>query len=241
MSVEITNTQEVKKEEKQEIPQAEQKDPNKRTKIFMGLLITLIVLFVAVILIRGAYKGPQQETLEYNYFNFTEEGGLWKTTIQRGNQPYEILLRFNPEQVEDVAFKGGVTRDFFNGPIYITFDPTSDGEQMKYLALGGAELSLNVVRALGIEVIAACTKNETEACIDRPIMNCGDNASVIEMRTGPTEVQMNNTCVVVQGEGFGVLRSIDRILYHWYGIINPLDAEFDELFNQTIDFFRNQS
>jgi len=215
---------------------------NKETKVFIAALSIIVILFIGSILFLWDTTPLPEQVVEYNYFTFEEEGGLWKTTLTRGNQAYEVHLRFNPEQVEDTTFNGSTSRAFFEPPIHITFDPDAHPDDMKYLALGGAELSLNIVKALGLEVRAACTKNITDACIDRPILTCdAKNTSVIQMKIGtPAGVYQKDRCIIVQGEGFDLLKSIDRLLYHWYGIINPIDTEFNQQFNQSIEQYRER-
>lgn len=215
---------------------------NKETKIFTIALVVIALLFIGSIMFLWDTAPPPEQVIEYNYFTFEQEGGLWKTTLTRGNQPYEIHLRFNPQQVERVVLNGSTTRAFFQPPIHITFDPDEHPDNMKYLALGGAELSLNIVKALGIDVKAACTKNLTDACIDRPILTCENkNTSIIHMRIGePAGVYQQGRCIIVQGTEFDLLKSIDRLLYHWYGIINPRDIAFNQQFNQSIEQYRER-
>ena len=166
-------------------------------------------------------KGKQPETnkVEYNYFTFEELGGLWETNIELRDQTYRAAFRFNPTQVEDVTVVGGFT-GFKKTPIYITFDPEADKEEYKYLALAASELTLNVVRALNFTVEAACTKNLTEACANRPIVTCQDNASVIYLvPKAPTQVTLDGDCMTLSGHEFDLLKSVDRILFQWYKIM----------------------
>ena len=69
--------------------------------------------------------------------------------------------------------------------------------------------------------VAACTKQETEGCIDRPIIDCtAQNASVIYLRdAAPTRIILNGNCMTVQGEKEELLRATDRVLLRWYKIL----------------------
>ena len=80
---------------------------------------------------------------------------------------------------------------------------------------------MHLVRALNISVIAACTKNETDACIDRPIVTCDDpEKSVIYLASKPpTQVVLDSNCVELWGHEFDLLKSVDRLLFRWYEIM----------------------
>jgi len=190
----------------------------KHTLYFMviGGVVFLAILWLLLV---GLKSETPKTIVEYNYFTFEEIGGLWQTTINLEDQLYVGVFRFNPEQVKDLEISGDSSR--LSQPIYITFDPDSDEEQFKYLALATAELSLHLIRAFDVSVIAACTKNETDACIDRPIVNCGDpDKSVIYLvAKPPTQVALSDKCVALWGHNFDLLKSVDRFLFRWYKIM----------------------
>ena len=203
--------------------QREEKEENfklsKETKYFV--LITVIALAVVLfVLISWSKSQPLFETVEYNYFTFKKIGGLWQTELELDNQLYEAVFRFNPKQVETVPVSGQFT-GFNATPVYITFDPNTKKEQFSYLALATSEITLNLIRALNQTVEAACTKNETDVCIERPIVTCDDTEkSVIYLKAeGDAGIQLNNHCVTLTGENFELLRSSDRLLYQWYHIM----------------------
>ncbi len=194
-------------------------DTKKPTAIFIIVGVVALVAVLGFILFGMKKEKSQSSAFEYNYFKFEEVGGLWQTNIQLGNQVYEGAFRFNPKQVEDVYISGN-----FSGlasPIYITFDPDAGKEQFKYLALASSELTLHVVRGLNFTVVGACTKNETDACIDRPIVTCADtDKSVIYLKSEtPAQITLSNHCVVLTGNEFDLLKSVDRLLFQWYKIM----------------------
>ncbi len=200
--------------------ESENPDTKKPTKYF--LIIAGVVLLVILIFLLFGFRRekPAANTVSYNYFTFEEVGGLWQTNIQLGGQLYEALFRFNPEQVQDVYVSGNFS-GFRNQPVYITFDPDSDDEQFKYLALAASELSLHLVRALNVTIEAACTKNITDVCADRAIVTCADaDKSVMYLvALSPTQITLGNSCVTLNGEGMELLKSVDRLLFQWYKII----------------------
>jgi len=201
----------------------EDADPEtkKATSYFMliGGIVLIAILAVILFGLKGEEPSTGPKTVEYDYFTFEEIGGMWQTNIQLDSQMYEAIFRFNPEQVKDVYITGDFA-GFSNKPIYITFDPDSDDEQFKYLALASSELSLNLIRALNFSVIAACTKNMSDACVDRPVVTCADDKNVIYLvAKAPTQITLNNRCVTLSGDGFELLKSVDRVLFQWYKIM----------------------
>lgn len=164
---------------------------------------------------------PVVQKVEYNYFTFYNVSGFWDVDIKLGEQVYRGTFRFNPLEIENVSINGSLSKSFNTPPVFITFDPTSNPDSFKYQALAVTELSLNLVRALNVSVEGACTKNETDACVDRPIVSCDTlNASVIYVvPEGEPKIVLNNRCVTLYGSEFGLVKSADRLIYQWYKIM----------------------
>ncbi|OYT31283.1 hypothetical protein B6U93_03865 [Candidatus Woesearchaeota archaeon ex4484_78] len=222
--------EEQKKEQKQDktektpikIKDIEPEQPtlNTSTKKFIAITSIIMLAILLTILLWPKNTTPKTETITYNNFEFQKIGNLWKTTVQVGPQQYELILRYNPKQVENVSVKGKAAR-FKEPPIYITFNPEEEQDNMKYLALAGAELSQSITRALGKEVKPACTQNTTYYCHNISIVKCGEeNKSVIYITAKePTQIQLTENCITLQGKGMDLLRSVDLLLYRYYGII----------------------
>ncbi len=194
--------------------------PNKATIYFTVIFLVISIAFVGYVFFGYEPEPPKPESIEYNHFEFYHIGGLWETAIQLDTQVYDAIFRFNPDQVQDVAVKG--TLGDFGQPVYITFDPVqNDTNAYKYLALASSELSLHIIRALEKEVIAACTNNETDACIERPIVTCDDtDKNVIYLKTdAPPRITLDGTCITLQGKDMDLLKSADRLLFQWYKIM----------------------
>lgn len=190
--------------------------PSKYFIVIGGAIFALVLLFFIFGLKKPEVK---RNVVEYNYFKFEEVGNMWQTNVKLESQLYEAIFRFNPKQVENVSVVGNFS-GFRKSPIYITFDPDVDSDKFKYLALAATELSLHIVRALNYTVEAACTKNVSEACFNRSVVNCGDDASVIYLvADAPARISLNGSCVTLSGEGFDLLRSVDRLLFQWYKIM----------------------
>lgn len=202
----------------------QQRDPekfDKSTKKLFFITLTLIVLIILFIVFGSKYLYFKQKPkiLMYNEFEFEFIDGRWYTQWQSGNNIYQIPLKYNPFEVENVPIKGSLNPEFNDKPIiYIAIDPSVNN---KYLTLAVSELSLNLVRALGKEIEAACIKDDPAVCANRTITNCEDkqNAVVLFQMEGDSEIFAKDNCVVLKGEDLNVMKSTDKFLYKWYGII----------------------
>ena len=128
-------------------------------------------------------------------------------------------MHFGPRDLEEVPVIGNLDKSFEKQETYITFDPLS--QDMQYVALASAELSINLVKGFGIIPIAACIKQETEACKDRPIVTCDnkDKAVIFIKRANQTAVQLKENCIILQGQGKELVKAVDRFLYDQYNIM----------------------
>ncbi|PIN76022.1 hypothetical protein COV18_01200 [Candidatus Woesearchaeota archaeon CG10_big_fil_rev_8_21_14_0_10_37_12] len=205
----------------EEDEQQEEYKASKQTIIFSVVAGVVLLVVIGFLFFGFDDSAPTLPTVEYNYFKFEQIGGMWQTTIELDDQPYEAPFRFNPEQVQDVPVVGKFS-GFVKMPVYITFDPESEYDDFKYLALGVSELTLHMVRALNVSVEAACTKNVTDACVDRPIVTCGDfGKSVIYLHTSnETLVNLSNHCITLSGPELDLLKPVDRLLFQWYKIMS---------------------
>jgi len=206
---------------------APEKEPT--NMIFILTLAIIGVLIIGIFVIAAfnddrVPERPKGQVIEYNNFEFEFYDGLWWGLWARDDIEYILSLRYNPVQTLNVSIEGRISETFERDTIYVTFDPTK--EKQAYVALAAAELSLNLARAIGVDVIAACTMNETEACANRPIVTCdSENISVIhiEETEGPANVILEGDCITLQGKELELVRSVDRMVYTFYGIITSLD------------------
>ncbi len=218
--------------EKEHSPKKEEKRVLKNKTVF--LVIAAIILFFVIFFAVRHFMQPDdynpfelpegEEELSYNGFRFVKIEGLWYTQWQREENLYTIPLRFNPVDAEKVPTEGTLDVELFNKmqDIYITFDLSEEeGKNFTMLALASTELSQNLVKAIQRNPIAACTNNESDACRERPIIDCNtEGVPVILIREqSPTKVILDGGCMTLQGEGMDLLRAVDKVLYQWYGII----------------------
>jgi len=213
---------------KQDTPQSADEDDQKGTS--KVVLVIVLVILAFAIFFGGSYfynkyaNRPDVviERVTYNEFEFLFYNDLWNFQWQRGNDLFDIHLRFNPYDAETVTvIEVSPFNNFTTDKVYIAFDPL--GNNSEYLPLAVGEFALSLKRVFGKDPIASCTRNETEPCHSREIITCDNtNESVVILQEiNDTKVIIDDNCLTVQGSGLELLRAIDRVLYQWYGIINP--------------------
>lgn len=195
---------------------------------FIAAIVVLTLIFFGLGVLLN--KSKEAETVSYNNFEFVKGvNGFWKVEVvvstPEGNKLYNLETRYNPTELEGISVDKGVM-DFFKdadgkdiNAIYLTISPNSNNNSA--LALAGYDLSLNLARVFGVSIEAACTANLTDACHDRPIINCNDTYPVIYLKDYPIEqiTYEPHRCIVISGKDVGMVKSVDRLLFQWYGIM----------------------
>lgn len=182
-------------------------------------IIVIIALFLIFFITSKIVAQSKYETTEYNFFEFVKIDNIWYTEWQKDDVLYTLSFRNSPHEVEQLPIVGKLNESFNRPEAYITFNPEEGN--FSVLALAAGELSLNMFRALKVKPIAACMNNATKVCEDLPIVRCGDTGtSVIHIvDKGDPGIVLRGDCIILQGEGMDLLKSVDRLLYQWYGII----------------------
>ena len=185
------------------------------------IVIGLVLFFFSVLIGARLFFNPvpEAETIIYNNFEFTKVGGLWFTKWQKGNELFQVPLRFNPLEVDDVEITGKLAADFSSPGLFITFDPTSQ-EEYAHTALAASEISSNLATVFDVHPQPACTK-EHESCTNFSIVTCesDDKAVIFLNETGEAAIIMKGNCITLQGKDFELLKATDRLIYQWYGIM----------------------
>ena len=191
-----------------------------RSAVFLAASIAAIAIILLLLMLPGEKGGPQAIT--YNGFEFTNVDGLWRTAWERDGQPYELDFRFNPAEVADIPVEGKTDVRFQHQSVFITFDPSENKtSETSYVALAAVEISRKLVDPFERDVIAACTKNETQACASRPIITCDStDSSVIYLKQhDEAKIILEGNCVTLQGRNNDLVRAADRALFEWLGIM----------------------
>jgi len=234
--MEETNTQINEQSESEASKKEDSKEDSKKLLILIGIVLVAFVLFFIgfnifspddqkVITIEDLHKMNLNGELKedqgylYNGFSFVKHSNLWNTKILRDDTEFDLNLHYGPREVEDIQIKGNGELD--KSEIYIAFDFSNESKPMGNLALAGAELSLSLAKGLNIVPIAACINDQSETCIDRPIVGCEDNDKdiIILLEQDPTDIIFKDNCVTISGKEKNIIKAVDRFLLRWYGIV----------------------
>jgi hypothetical protein len=215
----------------------EEADDSSKDLYFYVILGVIILAFGGFILFQKLYTPPapptitelhqsniegkidEEEGYTYNGYSFILFDGLWYTEIVLGDQAYKIPLHFGPRHTKDIAIKGELSEAFNDGPdIYVTINPI-DTEQ-DYIALAATELASNMATAIRRKPVGACDRNETDMCSFRPIVTCetADHAMIYLLEEPGPEIEFKGICMILRGEGFDLVKAVDRLLLGWYGV-----------------------
>jgi hypothetical protein len=171
---------------------------------------------------RRNIEGEESEiNYMYNGFSFVYLDNLWYTQIKRKDDAIiDVPLHFSPKDLEEVPITGTLDKRFYQEEIYITFDPDETG--LTYVALSTAELSLNLAKGIEVMPIASCSKNETDACKDRPIVNCDDKEKAIvyfKKGDGEGRIRLRGNCVELIGDEWEIVKATNRFLFYLYHVM----------------------
>ena len=229
----------------QEELKAVPKEKKKKVKVassgdsrFYVVIGVVVILFIALILVILFLKGRTPVTLDdyhdlnlqgkldpedgyvYNGFSFVKVRNTRYTRLKRENtgQSYHVEVRYGPRDIEEVPISGDYLSLLTFNNTFVTFDPA--GKDFSHVALAAADLSMNMVRVFNMTPFAACTKNETAACVGRPIVHCGGSAPTIFIKEDPIPaVVAKGRCITIQGTDFDLVKAANRLLMAWYGIM----------------------
>ena len=189
-----------------------------KSSIILGIaIVAMIAGFLLLLQLNAMESTENEEDLRFELVN-----GFWQTQISRGSQEYILQFRYLPSEVKEVSLEGDVDERFQNQEVYITIDPSEErNANLSQMAIAAIELSRKLTDPFYREVVAACTRNETETCSEKPIVTCENkNLSVIYLKNDPeAKVIASENCVTIQGQGEGIVKAATRALYQWLGIM----------------------
>ena len=172
------------------------------------------------------FKGKLKKDQGYLYdkvYSFVKFDGLWYAQLvsPKGTRLYNIQFRYGPREVDNINIEGMLNTNLLNNATeyYVTFNPT--GQNFSAMALAAGDFNTHMTNIFFKQPIAACDKNETLACANRPIITC-DNTDKLVLyvkEANNSKVYFDDNCIVVEGNGFDLVKGIDRVLYDLYGII----------------------
>ncbi len=221
---------------------ADAEEPKKSSEKTLLISIAVIVLLFIAIFAYTAISKQEPKTLEelhvlnlkgklkpeqgYTYkgaYSFITFDNLWYTqlTSPKGTKIYSLALRYSPKDLKDIVIEGNLNAEFFNNQseFFVTFNPA--GKDFSSIGLAVADFNTHMSKVFEKKPIAACDRNETEPCKTRPIVTC-DNADKLVLYIKESErlrAYYNDNCIVVEGNGFDLVKGVDRILYNLYNIM----------------------
>ncbi|MBI2659927.1 hypothetical protein HYX07_02100 [Candidatus Woesearchaeota archaeon] len=228
-------------EKMQEIHRQEQQEPKKSDKTLIIAIAAIVLLFAAVVAFSIFYKQepktleelhvenlkgklkPEQGYVYKGVYSFVTLDGLWYTqlTSPKGSRIYSLALRYSPKDLKDIVIEGNMDTGFFDSKpeFFVTFNPT--GKEFSFIGLAVADFNTHMSKVFEKNPIAACDRNETEPCQNRPIVTCEDKDKLVlyVKESDKFRAYYNENCIVVEGKGLDLVKGVDRILYNLYGIM----------------------
>jgi hypothetical protein len=239
---EESEVEENPEEEPKNIEEVGKEESKKSDKILIFLILGLVLIFVIFFSYRIFTQDEQPETLdEYHLLNlkgkldsdlgylyddihsFVFFDGLWYMQLQSpgGTRLYNMALRYGPIDLEDIKIKGRLDSELFDDAVdyYVTFNPT--GNDFSHVALAVGDFNSHMTNIFFKNPIAACDRNETLTCSVRPIITCDNTDKVVlyVKEANETDVYYDGNCIVVEGNGFDLVRGVDRVLFNLYDIM----------------------
>ena len=242
---------EKKKHEIESMPEKEKvqeeiKEESHETKLksdrILVIGIILLVLFFALVFGYAYFNKKSPQTLDelhalnlkgklnadqgfmyQGVYSFVKFDNLWYTQFKspKGSRLYNVQFRFSPKEVEDIAIHGKLNSSIFDNATsyYATFDPK--GNDFSHVALAVGDFNQHMTNIFFKQPIAACDKNGTFDCKNRPIITCDNTQELVlyVKESNKSDVYYDNNCIVVEGKGFDLVKEIDRVLYDFYEII----------------------
>lgn len=226
----------------EELHKEPEEEPKKSSDKGLIIAIAAIVLLFIAVLAFSIFNKEQPKTLEdmhvlnlkgklkpeqgYVYkgvYSFVILDGLWYTqlTSPKGSKIYSLALRYSPKDLKDIAIEGDLDTAFFDSKpeFFVTFNPT--GKEFSFIGLAVADFNTHMSKVFEKNPIAACDRNETEPCKNRPIVTCGDKDKLVlyVRESGKFRAYYNDNCIVVEGKGLDLVKGVDRVLYNLYNIM----------------------
>ncbi|MBI2107796.1 hypothetical protein HYU10_04035 [Candidatus Woesearchaeota archaeon] len=167
---------------------------------------------------------PEQGYVYKGIYSFINLDGFWFTQIksQTGKTIYDLSMRYSPRELENISLNGALNDTLFNEAkeYYVTFNP--NGSDFSHIAVAAGDFNTHMLNAFAKAPIAACDRNDSDACAGRPVITCENTKDMIVLYIKEDEdfgVNYDGNCILVEGNGFDVVRGVDRILYNFYGMM----------------------
>ena len=216
-----------------------EEDKKSEEKPKVNSTLTLIVLAVvlcggmlAVVFVPKYMHKAELQNDKYNNFEFARQGDNWYTAVNKGGQPYQILMYYHPRDLEDIVVDSTVRDRFFalkdnNGSIFITLDP--DGSDNKIVVAGVEIAKVTGTRfgLLDVPTRSAFIKAPANASANTPtpIKTCKDangTTMVIWLTLSDKNlVSAEGNCIILEAKSYNdTVKVADRLVYQLFGIMS---------------------
>ena len=215
-------------------------EPGKKDRILFYALVIVLVLGVSIFLLPTLFiskplsldelhqknvndKLDKNEGYLYNGHSFVFYDGLWYGLIAAPDlgKVFSIPFHYGPREVAEIIPDGKFNGTIFNSyqSFFMTFDPLD--EDLQYIAGSIGETNGVLINAFGKNVVGACSKNTTDACHERPIVDCDSTPTpvIYFLSENATSVVYDGNCAIISGNDKEIFRATDRMLFDILGII----------------------
>src|SRR4030043_2401722 len=241
MSKQEVKKREKKKEESVKLKEGKvEKKEEKETEEVKPIATWKFVLICAIIaiIILGAFLIPRYlrnaefNRNKYNNFEFAKTSdGFWYTSVEKGDQPFQIPFYYHPRELEDIPVEAFLSGKFFemrdnNGSIYITLDPDYNSTAV----IAGVEIAKITGTKYGILNVptkSAFIKEPSNTATETgtPIITCADannRTRVVWLTLSDANIAYSyGYCVILRAKSYDdMIRVADRTMYHLLGIMN---------------------
>jgi len=229
-------------EEVHEEKEEKEKQPKLRSDVILIIgAISLVVLFVVLfnyrtftqdkpqtidelheLNLQGKLK-PDQGFIHNDVYSFVILDDVWYTQLQSrtGKTLYNMNFRYSPRDLEDIEIKGKLDVDKFNDATqyYATFNPL--GNDFTYVRLARLDYAAQMIKVFQKTPISACDRNETTICFNIPIITCENTEEIVVYfnESDDLSVEYKDNCIIISGNGFDLVKGVDRVLYNLYGLM----------------------
>lgn len=206
------------------------KEVLERKKRRNQLIVGLILVAIMILSTAGyAIEREKSESFSYNGFEFTSAQIGWQII----NQPFNLVTRFLPQDVENISLAGYWSADDFAGQ-EVYFIAYTEEEK---IAASEIARNLQFKRAQ-----YACLEEDADlaVCQDLPIKTCSDavisinqasykdkadNETASLQEAGQEEagiearIYKKDSCIMIEAEYNDLIKSADRFLFAVYKVI----------------------
>lgn len=183
-------------------------DKKKRRNQFIVGGVLIMVMFLSVMgyafqnsIISGNTQTSSNstQTITYNGVQFSNQNGFW--VLQTENNRF--VFTYNPSEIpaSNLANLTKTMSDFSGKPLYVYSNDTNSE----------SELTFNM-KSIASNVYTEKMSNMSLG------PNCAYNSIIIE--NGTEGVKENQNCIFISGQGEGLIKLIDNVLFNLMGIRN---------------------